>query len=94
MGDKRLMAIMKVLPEGTEVDLDKLQENIIKSLPDKFEVIKETFKREYVAFGLEALQFRVFCPDYEGITDELEDLLNKIPNVQRSEMLMMSVTKL
>ena len=94
MGDKRLLAIMKVLPESTEVNLDDLQEQIIKTLPEKFEVIKETFKREYIAFGLEALQFRVFCPNHDGITDELEDLLGKIPNVQRAECIMMSVTKL
>ncbi|MHA1785584.1 MAG: elongation factor 1-beta [Candidatus Helarchaeota archaeon] len=94
MGDKRLLAIMKVLPESTEVDLDKLKDKIADALPDKFELIKETFKKEYVAFGLEALQFRVFCPNYEGITDELEELLGKIPDVQRAELIMMSLTKL
>jgi len=94
MGDKRLLAIMKVLPDSTDIDLDKLQDVIIEKLPDKFEVELASFKEDYVAFGLKSLNFRVFCPNYEGITDELEGLLDKIKGVQRSEMVMMSVTKL
>jgi len=94
LGDKRLLAIMKILPESTEVNLDDLQKKIVETLPDKFEVEVASFKKEYVAFGLQSLNFRVFCPNYEGITDELEDLLNKIEKVQRAEMLMMSLTKL
>ena len=94
MGDKRLLAIMKVLPSSTEVDLDKLQEVIIEKLPDKFEVELASFKKDYVAFGLESLNFRVFCPNYEGVTDEIEEILGKIKDVQRAEMVMMSLTKL
>ena len=94
MGDKRLLAIMKVLPKSTDVDLDKLQDIIIEKLPDKFEVEIASFKKDYVAFGLESLNFRVFCPNYEGVTDEIEKILGKIKDVQRAEMVMMSLTKL
>ena len=63
-------------------------------MPDKFENEIASFKKEYLAFGLQALKFRVFCLNMEGITDELETLLGKIKGVQRAEVEMMSVTKL
>ena len=85
---------MKVLPESTEVDFEKLKNEIRKKLPEGFELQEQSFKTEYIAFGLESLNFRLFCPNRDGITDEIEEVLGQIKGVQRAETVMMSLTNL
>jgi len=92
--EKRILAIMKVLPESTETDHEKLKEEIKKIIPEGFELEEASFKKEYIAFGLESLNFRIFCPNEDGITDKIESVLESIKGVQRAETVMMSLTDL
>lgn len=93
---KRILAIMKVLPDSTEIDHEKLKEEIKKVIEQQegFELQEGSFKKEYVAFGLESLNFRLFCPNEDGITDKVEQFLGDIGGVQRAETVMMSLTDL
>ena len=91
---KRILAIMKVLPESTDVNHDELKEKIKKAIPEDFELEEASFKKEYIAFGLESLNFRLFCPNKDGITDKIEGILGNIEGVQRAETVMMSLTDL
>ncbi len=91
---KRILAIMKVLPESTEVDFENLKKQIADALPEGFELQKGSFKTDYIAFGLESLNFRLFCPNEDGITDKIEEILGNINGVQRAETVMMSLTDL
>lgn len=91
---KRLLAIMRVLPDSAETDLENLKEEIKNRLPEGFEVEEESFKTEYIAFGLQSLNFRLFCPNEDGITDQIEEIISNIPGVQRAETVMMSLTNL
>ena len=85
---------MKVLPESTEVNFEILKKEIESVLPEGFELQKGSFKTEYIAFGLESLNFRLFCPNEDGITDKIEEILGNIKGVQRAETTMMSLTDL
>lgn len=85
---------MKVLPESTEVNFENLKKQIADALPEGFELQKGSFKTEYIAFGLESLNFRIFCPNEDGITDKIEEILGNINGVQRAETVMMSLTDL
>ena len=85
---------MKILPESTDVDFENLKKEIENILPEGFELQKGSFKKEYIAFGLESLNFRLFCPNEDGITDKIEDILGNISGVQRAETVMMSLTDL
>ncbi|MHA1299854.1 MAG: elongation factor 1-beta, partial [Candidatus Helarchaeota archaeon] len=72
---KRILAIMKVLPESTDIDHEILKKEIKKVIPEGFELEEASFKKEYIAFGLESLNFRLFCPNEDGITDKIEEIL-------------------
>lgn len=85
---------MKVLPESTDIDHEKLKEEIKKVIPKDFELEEASFKKEYIAFGLESLNFRLFCPNEDGITDKIEEILGNINGIQRAETVMMSLTDL
>ncbi len=89
-----MLLVMKVLPEGTEVDLEKLQSEVEKYMPEGFELQKNTFSTQDLAFGLKALKFRCFSPNQEGVTDIIEKALGKMPGVQRAEVELMSLTDL
>ncbi|OKY77167.1 MAG: Translation elongation factor EF-1 beta [Candidatus Methanohalarchaeum thermophilum] len=72
-------AKIKVMPEGTDVNLDELEEEISDKIKD--EQLKN-IEREAVAFGLEALMLTVVVKDDEGGTDEIEEKLSEIEKVE------------
>ncbi|KXA94196.1 hypothetical protein AKJ38_00185 [candidate division MSBL1 archaeon SCGC-AAA259I14] len=67
---------LKVMPEGTEVDLKKLEKEI-KSRMDPHSI-----EEEPVAFGLKSLNVRKIIPDDAGGTDQLEEELLEIDGVK------------
>lgn len=78
----------KILPTGTEVDFDELQEQVEKALPPKAKMYADC-QTEPIAFGLNALIAHVQIPEEEtGILDEVERNLEKIPTVSQIQTLM------
>ncbi len=75
---------MKVLPEGIEVDLNKLREEIKKVLPEGMRIYK--ILEEPIAFGLKCLKVTVIMPEAEGGTDPVENAISSIKEVQRVEV--------
>ncbi len=75
---------MKVLPEGIEVDLNKLQDKIKEVLPEGVKIYK--IIEEPVAFGLKCLKVTVTMPDAIGGTDPVETAISSIEDVSRVEV--------
>jgi elongation factor 1-beta len=76
----KVLAAIKVNPADENVDLDKLVEKIKEVLPKEYEVVKH--EKVYVAFGLYILRIYVVMPEeLEGGTSDIENYLNKIPEV-------------
>ncbi len=78
MGD--VMIVYKVMPEGTETDLDRIKDEI-KKIAEEYGTFKGS-NEEKVAFGLKAVVAKIVIPDEGGIVDELEEKLNGIENIQ------------
>jgi elongation factor 1-beta len=82
----QVIAVVKVFPEGDEVSLDDILNQINQKLPkDKYSIVKTD--TEPIAFGLKALVLFVQMPEeLEGGTDELESLINEISGVSHAEV--------
>ena len=79
-GMAKVLAAIKVNPRDENVDLNKLVEEIKEKLPSKYEVVR--WDKVYVAFGLYALRIEIAMPEeLEGGTYEIEQVLNKLPEV-------------
>ncbi len=82
----RVMALVRVLPEGLEVDLDTLAKKINDALPENY-LLAEA-RKEPIAFGLEALLLLVVMPEEtEGGTYELEQRISAVEGVSEVEIL-------
>ena len=79
----------RVLPEGLEVDLDALNQSLVKALPEGA-VIKASEKKP-VAFGLNALHILVVMDDKKGGADAVEAALSEVDGVQSVEMIEMGL---
>ena len=78
MGD--VAVILRVMPEDTEVDLAKLEQQI----REKVKVF--AVEREPIAFGLEALRLVTVVEDKEGGTEPIEREISSIPGVDSVEV--------
>ncbi|MFA6364631.1 elongation factor 1-beta [Methanoregula sp.] len=77
-----VVAILRVMPESPEVDLEKLKSALKEKLPG----IKD-IQEEPIGFGLKALKLAVIVNDAGGETDAIEGKLNSIPGVERAEII-------
>lgn len=77
---------LRLMPESTEVDLDKLEAAVRKR------VKVHSVSREPIAFGLEALRVVAIVEDAAGGTEPLEKELSGIPGVGNVQVV--SLTRL
>lgn len=73
-------AKIKIMPSGTDVDLNKLKEALAKAIPKGARL--HGFSEEPVAFGLKALMVVVKVGDIEGGTEKVEEAFSKVKGVE------------
>jgi len=76
----KVAAVLKVMPQDPEVDLDALQERLEESLPEGAKI--NNVDRDDVAFGLIALLPTVVVPDDAGGTDAVEEAFSGVEGVE------------
>ena len=84
----RLLLIVKILPTGTEINLDDLVNSIKNQLKNDIE-LKE-YSKEPLAFGLEFIKAQFTLDDAEGQMDSLENSVRSVDGVSEFEVLNMS----
>lgn len=74
----------RILPEGLDIDLDKLLADIKKVLPPG--ALLKASEQKPVAFGLKALHILIVMDDKKGGADEVEQMLTGVAGVQSVEV--------
>jgi elongation factor 1-beta len=79
-----VLVTYRIMPEGTEVSTVRLKAEVeaLGKAAKRVEVVEEPF-----AFGLKVLIAKFIVEDGSGITDAIEDGLNKLAGVSSVECL-------
>jgi len=84
----RLLLRAKILPTGTEIDLDEIAKKIGSTLKDGIQLSKYT--KEPLAFGLYFINAEFSLDDREGQMDSLENTIRAIEGAGEFEVLGLS----
>ena len=74
-----VLAVLKILPEDVDVELEKVKNKIVSNLPEKYKY--HDSKIEPFAFGLNQLKISFTMEDSEGGTEPLEQFIKSIKGV-------------
>ncbi|OYT47789.1 MAG: elongation factor 1-beta [Desulfurococcales archaeon ex4484_42] len=76
----KVLVVVRVNPESTEIDLEKMINEIKSRLPSEFQLVKS--EKVYVAFGLYIPRLYIVMPEeYEGGTSRIEEVIKSVPGV-------------
>ncbi|MEA1944418.1 MAG: elongation factor 1-beta [Euryarchaeota archaeon] len=75
-----VVAVIKIMPTGVDIDLETLKKNIAAATPAGIEL--RGIAEEPVAFGLVALMATVVVGDVEGGTESVEKAFAQVPDVE------------
>ncbi|MFN7106511.1 MAG: elongation factor 1-beta [Pyrobaculum sp.] len=77
--------VYRVLPDNTDVDIEKLREKIANKLSPKYKIDKVEI--EEIGFGIKALRFFIRMPESdEYSSDEVEEILRTVEGVGNFEL--------
>ena len=76
----KVLATIKVMPDGLEVDINKLEEEI------KQKINPERIDKQPIAFGLVALMIEKVIADDGGEIEKIENTLKSIEGVSSIEV--------
>jgi elongation factor 1-beta len=79
--------IVRVMPESPEVNLEELKSALKARLPGIQDMVEEP-----IGFGLKAIKLAAVVNDAGGETDAIEGMLNKVPGVERAEIVEVTLT--
>ena len=76
---------LKVLPQDTTTEHEKIVESVSKSLPAGSQIKGQTI--EPIAFGLSAIIIDVVAPEEEGMIEKVEQAVSTAPLVSQYEFM-------
>lgn len=76
----KVMAVVKVMPDGADRDVNQLMDALKTALPPAAEF--KGMQVKPIAFGLKAILIAFVVSDTEGGTEPVEAALAKVPGVE------------
>jgi elongation factor 1-beta len=83
--DLNVAANIRIMPEGVEIDLEKILKSVEKIVSKHGKLNSSEIKP--IAFGLKALEIMVLLSDKEGGMEEMEAAMAEVPGVNSVEIL-------
>jgi elongation factor 1-beta len=76
----KVMAVIKVMPDGVDRDVNAIMDGLKDALPKGGEI--KGMQVKPIAFGLQAILVAVVVDDTEGGTEPVEAAFSKVPGVE------------